>query len=130
MARMQKNKDPERWLLHNRNGKAPSSATAAVFKAEAEGRIAGLPSSSQPQVSLVGGRKLKTVEKGTDGLFGDDDEDGGTKRRKRQNEAEGDVDEMTYDLEFTDDEEHAHEDGEDEEAKELEVRGARDAQAA
>ncbi|KAG1890948.1 hypothetical protein F4604DRAFT_1898625 [Suillus subluteus] len=39
MAKIQKNKDPERWLLHRRNGQGPSSATSEMFKAEAENRV-------------------------------------------------------------------------------------------
>jgi transcription initiation factor TFIIF subunit alpha len=116
MAKHQRNKDPERWLLHNRNGRAPSAATAAVFKAEAEGR--GLAGSSQ---SLgPGGRKLKTVDSGMDGLFDDEDDD--IKRRKRKEYGgEGDMDEMEYEEDFADDEEKVEDDKDDEEAKKLEV---------
>ena len=119
MAKHQKNKDPERWLLHNRNGKGPSAATAAVFKAETEGR-GGASGSSQSLGPL--GRKLKTVDSGMDGLF--EDEEDGESKRKRQKEygGEGDVDEMEYEEDFADDEEKVEQDNEDEEAKELEVR--------
>ena len=122
---MQKNKDPERWLLYNRNGKAPSSATVAIFKAEAEGRVVAPGSSFVHTTGRSlgpGGRKLKSVDKGPDTLFDGDDEDGNTKRRRMRDDAEGDVDEMTYELDFTDDEEKVEEDGVDEEAKELEVQ--------
>jgi transcription initiation factor TFIIF subunit alpha len=121
MAKHQKNKDPERWLLHNRNGRGPSAATAAVFRAESEGR--GLPGADAPQSLGPGGRKLKTVDSGMDGLF-DEEEDKPTRRKKRH-AGEGDMDEMEYEEDFADDEEKVDDDNDDEEAKELEVRNFR-----
>ena len=125
MAKHQKNKDPERWLLHNR-GKAASAATAAIFKAEAEGRSLSGGSSlvhNAGQSLGPGGRKLKAVDSGADGLFGDDDEGGDTKRRREKELGEeGDLDEQVYEEDFADDEEKVEDDQDDEETKELEVR--------
>lgn len=71
-----------------------------------------------------GGRRLRTVDTG--GLFGDDDddEDGGSGRRRRGRElgAEGDLDELDFEEDFADDEEKVEADGDDEEAKDVEVR--------
>jgi transcription initiation factor TFIIF subunit alpha len=123
MAKWQRNKDPERWLLYNRNGKAPSSATAAVLKAEVEGRIPIQGSSHVHTASRSlgpGGRRLRTVDKGTAALFGDEDEDEEVKPKHKRNEAEGDVDEMIFEEDFDDDDERVEEDNE--EAKETEVR--------
>jgi transcription initiation factor TFIIF subunit alpha len=123
MSKMQKNKDPERWLLYHRNGQGPSTATSAIFKAEAEGRILtnGSLVYSAEQSLGPGGRKLKTVDSGRD-LFGDDD-DGDVKRKRRKDDgADGDIDEQVYEEDFADDEEKMEEDGDEEEAKELEVR--------
>jgi transcription initiation factor TFIIF subunit alpha len=125
MAKHQKNKDPERWLLHNRNGKAPSAATSAIFKAESEGRVISGSSSlvhTAGQSLGPGGRKLKTVDSGMDGLFGEDDEDGNSKRkREKEYGGEGDLDEQVYEEDFADDEEKMDDENEDEETKELEV---------
>ncbi|KAK1236574.1 transcription factor IIF subunit tfg1 [Marasmius sp. AFHP31] len=117
-------RDPTAWL-RQRNGKGPSSATAATFKAEAEGRVSlGSGSLVQHAGSSLGpgGRRLKAVDSGGD-LFGDDDEDGDFKRR-RQKEfgGEGDLDENVYEEEFADDEEKMEVDDNDQEAKELEER--------
>ena len=125
MAMMKKNKDPERWLLHNRNGRAISAATAAALKTEVDGRLP-LPGSSQGyaagQSLGPGGRKLKSVDKGPIDLFGDDDdEEAGVRRKIKKEEEEGDIDEVTYDLNFTDDEEKMEDDADEEEAKALEV---------
>jgi transcription initiation factor TFIIF subunit alpha len=118
MSQIQKNKDPERWLLHRRNGMALSAATTATLRAEAG---TGTPLVQDSGQSLgPGGRRLRTVDSGGD-LFGDEEED--TKRRRRGGGAEGDIDEQIYDEDFADDEEKMEEDGEDEEAKELEVTG-------
>ena len=70
-----------------------------------------------------GGRRLRTVDNGMRGLFGDDDDDDRARRqRERDRGAEGDVDEMEYEEDFADDEEPMVNDGMgDEEAKELEV---------
>ncbi|EGO01890.1 hypothetical protein SERLA73DRAFT_177477 [Serpula lacrymans var. lacrymans S7.3] len=126
MAKIQKNKDPERWLLHNRNGKAASSATSAIFKAQAEGRVISSGNSlvhTAGQSLGPGNRKLKTVDREVDGLFGDDDDEGGDRRRKRENDGEGDLDENEFEEEFADDEEAVNPaDNDDEEAKELEER--------
>jgi transcription initiation factor TFIIF subunit alpha len=117
---MQKNKDPERWLLHNRNGKAPSAATSAIFKGEAQSFSGSLVHTSGQSLG-PGGRRLKTVDNGGD-LFGEDDEDGEGRRRRRDDGADGDIDEMVYEEDFADDDEKIEDDGDDEEAKELEVR--------
>lgn len=123
MSNIKKNQDPERWLLRKRNGQGPSAETAALFKAERSGSTGPIPSASLGP----GGRRLKTVDNGMNGLFGDDedeDEDGeGRKRRtKRELGAEGDVDEMDFEEQFADDEEKMEpDDRDDEEAKELEV---------
>ncbi|KAF9075808.1 hypothetical protein BDP27DRAFT_1380466 [Rhodocollybia butyracea] len=112
-------RDPSTWL-HQRNGKGPSAATAAMFKAEAEGGQAITQQSLGP-----GGRKLKTVDSGADNLFGDDDEDdgGAAKRRAKEYGGEGDMDEVVYEEDFADDEEKMEvEDSNDQEAKELEER--------
>ncbi|KAI0921869.1 hypothetical protein AcW1_004272 [Taiwanofungus camphoratus] len=123
MSKLQRNKDPERWLLRNRNGQAPSDATTALFKSERSGSMG--PSSSSQSLG-PGGRRLRTVDTGMAGLFGDEDEDDGADRkRKMQRElgAEGDVDELDYEETFQDDEEKMEPDErEDEEAKELEER--------
>ncbi|KAK7695811.1 hypothetical protein QCA50_000449 [Cerrena zonata] len=86
MTQIQKNKDPERWLLRKRNGQAPSDATAAMFKSEREGSVLPPSGSLEHRSSQSlgpGGRKLRTVDTG--GLFGDDeDEDGGRRKAKRE----------------------------------------------
>ncbi|KII95213.1 hypothetical protein PLICRDRAFT_97799 [Plicaturopsis crispa FD-325 SS-3] len=127
MAKFQKNKDPERWLLHHRNGVAPSASTTAMFKAETEGAPAPSGSSlahtsSGPSLG-PGGRRLRTVDDGMSGLFGDDDEDGDAKKRRaKEYGGEGDLDEQEYEEDFADDDEQAEPDNDDEEAKELEER--------
>jgi transcription initiation factor TFIIF subunit alpha len=124
MAKWQRNKDPERWLLYNRNGKAPSSATAAVLKAEVEGRISIQGSSHVHTASRSlgpGGRRLRTVDKGTAALFGDEEDDD-IKPKPKRNEAEGDVDELVFEEDFDDDDEKVEEDNE--ETKETEVRSS------
>ncbi|KAF8897535.1 hypothetical protein BD779DRAFT_1491386 [Infundibulicybe gibba] len=110
-------RDPQAWLS-SRNGKGPSAATAAMFKAEAEGRsMSGGSSLLGP-----GGRKLKTVDSGMSSLF-DDDDDGDTKRRREKElGGEGDLDEQEYEADFADDEEKMDVDDNDEEAKEIEER--------
>ncbi|KAJ3722947.1 hypothetical protein C8R42DRAFT_720109 [Lentinula raphanica] len=120
-------RDPSTWL-HQRNGKAPSAATAAMFKAEAEGQSIVGDSSlvHQAQQSLgPGGRRLRTVDSGADNLFGDEDEEdsGAAKRRAKEFGGEGDMDEMVYEEDFADDEEKMDaEDTNDQETKELEER--------
>lgn len=123
MTQIQKNKDPERWLLRKRNGQGPSEATAAMFKSEREGSITASGSlEHQSSQSLgPGGRRLRAVDTG--GLFGDDDdEEGGRRRVKRELGAEGDLDELDFEEDFADDEEKIEGEAEDEEAKEAEVR--------
>ncbi|KZT12734.1 Rap30/74 interaction domain-containing protein [Laetiporus sulphureus 93-53] len=121
MAKIQKNKEPER-VLRRIYGQNASDATKALFKAEREGSVAPVTAST----SLgPGGRRLRTVDSGMAGLFGDDDEDGEERKRKIKRElgAEGDVDEMDFEETFADDEEKMDmEDREDEEARELEER--------
>lgn len=127
MDKHKKNKDPQVWLIRNRNGKGPSEATAAIFKAEAEGRALSGSNSlvhSSGQSLGPGGRRLKTVDSGMSNLFGDDDEDGGDAKRRRTKEygEEGDLDEQVYEEDFADDEEKVDlDDKDDEDAKELEV---------
>ncbi|KDR83739.1 hypothetical protein GALMADRAFT_236092 [Galerina marginata CBS 339.88] len=113
-------RDPQQWLA-TRKGKAPSSATAAMFKAEAEGRNAA---SGSGQSLAPGGRKLKTVDSGMDHLFddGDDGDDSLQRRRKRELGEEGDLDEQVYEDDFADDDEKMEVDEEDEDVKELEER--------
>ena len=73
---MSQKRDPHTWLSQ-RNGKGPSDATAAMFKAESEGRVLSGSSSLVYDVRTnSGGRKLKAVDSGMD-LFGEDDEDEG-----------------------------------------------------
>src|SRR5882757_5621747 len=100
MELQKKNRDPEFWLMRRRNGQAPSAATSAIFKAEAEGRILTGGSGSLVQnagQSLgPGGRRLKAVDKNANDLFGDDDEDGEPRRRKKEDTMEGDMDELLF----------------------------------
>lgn len=124
MEQQKKNRDPEFWLMRRRNGQAPSAATSAIFKAEAEGRVLIGGSGSLVQhagQSLgPGGRRLKAVDKSTNDMFEDDD-DGRPRRRKKEDDGEGDMDEMLFEEEFADDDEMEPVDNDDEEAKELEV---------
>lgn len=123
---MSQKRDPHTWLSQ-RNGKGPSDATAAIFKAESEGRVLSGSSSLVYDVRTTsGGRKLKAVDSGMN-LFGEDDEDEGAKRRKqREYGGEGDLDENAYEEDFADDEEQMNVDDNDEEAKELEVQNHSD----
>jgi len=117
MAMRQRNKDPERWLLQKRNGQGPSAATSALFKAE--------PSDDSTGGSLgPGGRRLRTVVKDNDGLFGDDDED--SQSRTRDLGQNADYDEVPYHEDFADDEEKIvpEDHQEDELEKEMEVCAA------
>ena len=117
-------KDPQTWL-YNRNGKGPSTATAAMFKAESEGRALSGGSSLVHNAGRSlgpGGRKLKAVDSGRNNLFGDDDEDRDAKRRRdKEYGGEGDLDEMVYEEDFADDEEKMDVEDNDEEAREIEV---------
>jgi transcription initiation factor TFIIF subunit alpha len=114
----QKNKDPERWLLQKRNGQGPSAATSALFKAEPsdDPMDGGFSHSLGP-----GGRRLRTVLKDHDGLFGDDDDDDQSRRRDLGQNA--DYDEVPYHEDFADDEEKIvpEDHQEDELEKEMEV---------
>ncbi|CAK5262723.1 unnamed protein product [Mycena citricolor] len=118
-------RDPQQWLA-KRNGKGPSDETVAMFKAESEGRaLAGSSTMVHSASHSLGpnGRKLKTVDSGMNGLFGDDDEDGSAKRRlEKEYGGEGDLDEMVYEEEFADDDEKIEAEAEDDEVKELEER--------
>jgi transcription initiation factor TFIIF subunit alpha len=121
---MNQKRDPQQWLA-TRKGKAPSAATAAMFKAEAEGKDVSIGSSlvhKSGQSLGPGGRKLKTVDSGMDHLF-EDDEDGQGVRKRKQKELgeEGDMEEQVYEEDFADDDEHMQVDDNDEEAKEAEV---------
>ncbi|KAE9410579.1 Rap30/74 interaction domain-containing protein [Gymnopus androsaceus JB14] len=120
------NRDPSTWL-HQRNGKGPSAATAAMFKAETEGQVvtgAGSLVYASQQSLGPGGRRLKAVDSGADNLFGDDEDDpDAAKRRAREFGGEGDMDEAVYEEDFADDEEKMEvEDTNDQETKELEER--------
>ena len=68
-----------------------------------------------------GGRRLKTVDKGTDSLFDDDDDDGTARKRRRELGEDGGMDEQVYEEDFADDEEQMNVDENDEEAKEIEA---------
>lgn len=117
-------RDPQAWLA-SRNGKGPSAATAAMFKADAEGRSLSGGSSlvhSSEQSLGPGGRKLKTVDSGMSGLFDEDDDGDSKRRREKELGGDGDMDEQVYEADFADDEEHMDVDDNDEEAKETEVR--------
>jgi len=119
MAMRQRNKDPERWLLQKRNGQAPSAATSALLKAEPlEVSIGG----NFGQSLGPGGRRLRTVVNGDGGLFGDDEEDGQSRRRNLGQDA--DYDEVPYHEDFADDEEKVvpEDHQEDELEKEMEER--------
>ncbi|KXN86274.1 Transcription initiation factor IIF subunit alpha [Leucoagaricus sp. SymC.cos] len=118
-------RDPQAWLASRNGGRGVSAATAAMFKAEAEGRTITIGDSlvhDSGQSLGPGGRRLKAVDSGMDHLFGDDDEDGDTRsRRTRELGGEGDMDEQVYEEDFADDDEHAAPDENDEEAKEAEA---------
>lgn len=117
-------RDPQAWLASRNGGKGPSAATAAMFKAEANPVVAGEGQSLGP-----GGRKLKAVDSGMNGLF-DDEDDGAQSRREKELGEEGDLDEQVYEEDFADDEEKMDLDENDEEAKELEERLKREYKAA
>ncbi|KAJ7068276.1 transcription initiation factor [Mycena amicta] len=119
-------RDPGKWLL-DRNGKGPSTETAAMFKAEVEGRaLAGSSNLVHNAGHSLGpeGRRLKTVDSGMNDLFGDDDEDGGGAKRRREKEygGDGDLDEVVYEEDFADDDEKIGLEAEDEETKDIEER--------
>ena len=113
MATWNKNKDPARWLLHNRKGIAPSAATTAILKSEPT----DLTSISD------GGPRLRRVVNGMDSLFGDDDDE---PRRRMDGGADADFDEVPYEEEFADDDEKVNPTEEvDELTKELEASSIR-----
>jgi transcription initiation factor TFIIF subunit alpha len=121
MNQIQKNKEPERWLLRNRKGQAASEATAALLKSEASGSD-GLPGSMAG--SSRGGSRLRVVDSGTDDLFGGEDEDDAEARRRRAKELgrHGDIEEVDFEDVFEDDEQTMEVDEkEDDEAKDIEV---------
>ncbi|KAI6151921.1 hypothetical protein BKA82DRAFT_4104931 [Pisolithus tinctorius] len=121
MARIQKNKDPERWLLHRRHGQGPSAATAAMFKADPDAVVGGAPLVYNASQSRgPGGRSLMSVNRGSRGL--DEDEEGNSRRVKQEDDGEGHLDEQLFDDDVADDDEHEAQDMDDEEAKELEER--------
>lgn len=121
MARIQKNKDPERWLLHRRQGQGPSSATAAMFKADPDAVVGGAPLVyNAAQSRGPGGRSLMSVNRGSRGL--DEDEEGNGRRVKKEDDAEGHMDEQLFDDDVADDDEHEAQDMDEDEAKELEER--------
>ncbi|KAG6332599.1 hypothetical protein ID866_6490 [Astraeus odoratus] len=122
MAKIQKNKDPERWLLHRRNGQGPSAATTAMFKADPDAVVGGAPLVyNAAQSRGPGGRSLMSVNRGSRGLE-EEDEDGGSRHPKKEDDAEGHLDEQLFDDDVADDDEHEPADMDDEEAKELEER--------
>jgi transcription initiation factor TFIIF subunit alpha len=126
MAQFQKQKNPEQWLA-GRGRVNNSDASGSAVKSE-ESVNSHIPSS----VSLVhssgqslgpGGRKLKAVDSGMNGLFGDEDDEETDSRKRREKEYGGDGgdDEIDFEEDFADDEEKNPEEAEDDEAKELEV---------
>ncbi|CAA7259765.1 unnamed protein product [Cyclocybe aegerita] len=128
-------RDPQAWLASRKGKAGPSAATAAMFKADAEGRTVSIGSSlvhNAGQSLGPGGRKLKTVDSGMDHLFGDDEEGGEdtARRRKRELGEDGGMDEQVYEEDFADDDEHMQVDENDEEAKELEERLKKEYQSA
>ena len=88
MAKMQKNKDGERWLLRKRNNNAnPAPMPGGMGGPSLVYDLGG--------TSLApGGRRLRTVDTGMRGLFEEDDEEGVQERRRRERERdfEGDMD--------------------------------------
>lgn len=119
MAKIQKNKDPERWLLHRRQGQGPSAATSAMFKADPNAVIGAAPLvHTAGQSRGPGGRALRTVNRGSQGAEQDEE---GNIRPKREDDGEGHLDEQLFEEEVADDDEHEAVDMDDEAAKELEV---------
>ena len=126
MAQHQKQKDPEFWFLHKRNGQV-SSATLATIRGQSVSSGSTLVHNTAGHSLGPGGRRLKTVDAGSRGLFDEDDEEGvdGEMKRKRERELgqEGDIDEMEYEEDFADDDEKPEQEAiDDEETKEIEVR--------
>ncbi|KAF9009045.1 hypothetical protein BDQ17DRAFT_1349429 [Cyathus striatus] len=124
-------RDPQTFLASRKGGM--SSATAAMFKADAEGRTISVGTSlvhNAGQSLGPGGRKLKTVDSGMDHLFDDDEDGNANRRREKEFGGEGDMDEQVYEEEFADDEEQMNVDENDEEGKETEERLKREYKAA
>lgn len=124
MAQYAKQKNPEKWLSNRTKASDPSGSGIKVEES--------VNSHIPATVSLVrsagqslgpGGKKLKAVDSGMNGLFGDDDEEELDFKRKREREygADMDGDEIDFEEDFADDEEKNPEEAEDDEAKELEV---------
>ena len=118
MAKIQKNKDPERWLLHRRHGQSPSAATSAMFKADPDGVGAVPLVHNAGQSRAPGGRALRTVNRGSQGAEQDEE---GNIQPKREDDGEGHLDEQLFEEDIADDDEHEAADMDDEAAKELEV---------
>lgn len=126
MAQYAKQKNPEKWLSNR--SKASDASGSGVKIEEGVNVNSHIPTT----VSLVhdagqslgpGGKKLRAVDSGMNGLFGDDDDDDLDFKRKREREygADGDGDEIDFEEDFADDEEKNPEEADDDEAKELEV---------
>ncbi|KAF7332211.1 Transcription initiation factor [Mycena kentingensis (nom. inval.)] len=102
-------RDPGQWL-YKRRGQGPSQETAAMFKAEEEGRALSGSSSlvhSAGQSMAPGGRRTAARRR---------------RRRDKERGAEGDLDEQEYEEDFADDDEKVALDAEDEEMKDVEER--------
>jgi transcription initiation factor TFIIF subunit alpha len=125
MTKIQKNKEPARWLLRKRGEKNIKEADIARFKSELGGDAGDAFGSSMASGSLgPGGRRLRAVNSGgDDGLFGDDDDEEAVRRRRqRELGRHGDLEEVDFDDVFEDDEQTMEVDEkEDEESKEIEV---------
>lgn len=104
-----------------RVGRPMSESTQAMFKGEDSGNSGNSLVHSSSQSLGPGGRKLRTVDR-MDGLF-EDEEGNMSRRQEKEFGEEGDMDEMVFEEEFADDDEKMEVDGDDEEAKELEVSG-------
>lgn len=118
MKQQEKSKDPNRWFMHR-------NATKAKGEADGPTIASGGALDYRGQSMGPGGRRLKQVDNGMGGLFGDDDDEDGPSMRRRQREMgeDGDLDEQVYDEEFADDDEKMEDNNNDEEeVKELEVR--------
>jgi transcription initiation factor TFIIF subunit alpha len=126
MAQFAKQKNPEQWLAHRTKAGADSSGSGIKSEEIANPHIPATASlvHSSSQGLGPGGRKLKSVDIGMNGLFGDNDDDDEVDfKRKREREfgADGDGDEIDFEEDFADDEEKNPDEAEDDEAKELEV---------
>jgi transcription initiation factor TFIIF subunit alpha len=121
MAQFAKQKNPEQWLSQRTKvGDGSGIKKEDIANPHIPATVSLVHSSSEGLGP--GGRRLKTVDSGMNGLFGDDDEEGDFKRkREREYGADGDGDEIDFEEDFADDEEKNPDEAEDEEAKELEV---------